>query len=225
MRPRLLARSPAAPWPGRAGVLAAVVLHGAAVWLLLPHGARAPMAAGDPPTIEIEMVDQAAAAKGGAAAVDASPTPPDPTPPAPAPGPAPGPGDPARLPAPAIPPTTASRVAEVNLGDAEADREALRVTGDNVVPPRPDALFHNKGPAYPIEAARRRHEGEVLLQLRVGTSGVPEAVTVVRSSGDQSLDRAALEAVQLWRFLPARNNGVAVPFDYLQSINFSLTVR
>ena len=96
------------------------------------------------------------------------------------------------------------------MGDAEADREALRVAGDNVVPPRPDALFHNKGPAYPIEAARRRHEGEVLLQLRVGTSGVPEAVTVVRSSGDPSLDRAALEAVQLWRFLPARNNGVAV---------------
>ncbi len=113
----------------------------------------------------------------------------------------------------------------MNLGDADDDQDPLRVTGDNVVPPRPDAVFHNKPPSYPADAARRHHEGIVVVRARVGTAGVPEAVDVVSSSGDASLDRAAREAVQLWRFQPARNKGAAVPFDYEASISFKLDDR
>jgi len=190
---------------------------------------------GDPPMIEIEMVEQAQQEQGrpatgspppeaAAAAAETKPQPPqdngDPTPPS-APQPTP-PSPPAPPAPPSAPPATTPAV---NLGNADEDQGPLSVTGSIVVPPRPDAVFHNKPPGYPAEAARRRHEGTVLVRARVTEAGVPGQVDVVTSSGDASLDRAARDAVQLWRFEPARSNGMPVPFDYDVNIRFSLSDR
>ena len=54
-------------------------------------------------------------------------------------------------------------------------------------------------PSYPIDERARRHTGQVMVQLRIGREGIPEDVAIVSSSGYPGLDRAALNAVRLWR--------------------------
>lgn len=54
----------------------------------------------------------------------------------------------------------------------------------------------------------------------VGADGAPASVSVVETSGNRELDRAALEAVRRWRFQPATANGqpaggsVVVPIEF-----------
>ncbi len=199
-----------------AGVVS-LLLHGAAVWALLPRGGgRTGIEA--PPLIEIELVDQAAQIRGTIDATPGQPPPEPETPPAPQDqaGSLPPPPPPTRPVAPG-PPARAA----VNLAGADQDQEPLSVTGRDVVPPRPDGV-RNKPPAYPADAARRRAEGTVGLRIHVTEAGTPAWVDVVASSGDASLDRAAREAVALWRFQPARNNGGPVPFDFEYRIRFTL---
>lgn len=63
---------------------------------------------------------------------------------------------------------------------------------------------HNPKPEYPERARREGWEGTVLLQVLVDQEGKSKWVEVSRSSGFESLDGAALEAVKRWRFHPAR---------------------
>ena len=109
-----------------------------------------------------------------------------------------------------------------SLAKAQENRAGLKITGDNVVPPRLDARFHNAPPAYPANALRGHVEGDVLLAIRVTAAGLPGLIVVQASSGDPELDRAAKDAVARWRFLPARNAGAAVSFDFKQAIRFRL---
>ena len=202
-----------------------VLLHGAAVWLLLPHGGgRDGMET--PPLIEIELVEQAALQQGA----EANPAQPPPAPEAPEPPPPQPLGE-----LPPMPPPPPPRVQEappgpaapstVNLGNAGQDQDPLSVSGPNVVPPRAEASIRNKPPAYPPEAARRGAQGTVGLLVHVTETGVPGWVEIRVSSGDAALDRAAQEAVSLWRFQPARRGGVPVPFDYPQNIQFTIGGR
>ena len=59
-------------------------------------------------------------------------------------------------------------------------------------------------PKYPDTARRDGKEGRVLLRVLVNEEGRTASVEVNRSSGVESLDQAALEAIQRWRFSPAR---------------------
>ncbi len=102
------------------------------------------------------------------------------------------------------------------------DQAGLKVTGDNTVPPRPDARFHNAAPGYPLTALRERAEGDVLLAIHVTAAGLPEFVAVQASSGHPDLDRAARDAAAQWRFVPARNAEGAASFDFKQLIRFRL---
>ena len=197
-----------------------MLLHVALVWVFLPHtpGAGRHLAEA-PPTFEIEMVDQPAAARG------ATPNIPG-TPPSAPPKPDLGP-DPADDLPPPQPPSAVARPgpappAPVNLSGSDEDRDPLLVTGDNVVPPRPDATIHNRPPSYPADAARRHSQGLVGLLIHVTETGIPAWVDVRVSSGDPSLDDAAREAAALWRFQPARNGNTPVPFDLAYNIHFSL---
>lgn len=61
---------------------------------------------------------------------------------------------------------------------------------------------------YPALAKRRGEQGTVLLRVLIGSDGVPQRVEIERSSGSATLDRAAREAVQTWRFTPGTRNGV-----------------
>ncbi|WP_421707233.1 TonB family protein [Algihabitans sp.] len=65
----------------------------------------------------------------------------------------------------------------------------------------------NPAPVYPEIARQRDQEGRVLLRVTVGSDGRAREVRVLRSSGHSRLDRAARQAVERWRFVPARQAG------------------
>jgi periplasmic protein TonB len=75
-------------------------------------------------------------------------------------------------------------------------------------------------PVYPEIARAARKEGVVILEVVIATNGAVESVRVLR--GVPMLDQAAVAAVQLWRFEPARLNGQAVPVVMTVTINFQL---
>lgn len=78
-------------------------------------------------------------------------------------------------------------------------------------PPRFDADYlHNPPPAYPPLARRMHLEGRVVLRVHVGHEGRPLEVLVDTGSGYDILDRAALDAVRRWRFVPARRGAEAI---------------
>lgn len=66
-------------------------------------------------------------------------------------------------------------------------------------------------PTYPPAALRNGVEGSVVVRVDVDATGYPMNVTIIQRSGSRDLDRAAADAVRRWRFLPAQNNGQAVP--------------
>lgn len=80
--------------------------------------------------------------------------------------------------------------------------------------------LHNPKPVYPPFSRRAGEEGRVLLRVRVSPEGAALAVEVEQSSGFARLDKAALEAVQKWRFIPARRGNeiletsVTVPLTF-----------
>lgn len=65
-------------------------------------------------------------------------------------------------------------------------------------------------PEYPSRALRLRQEGVVLLHVLVSEDGSQQSVKIVRPSGYDLLDNAALKAVQKWRFEPTQRNGQAI---------------
>ncbi len=65
-------------------------------------------------------------------------------------------------------------------------------------------------PSYPPSARRLGIEGIVRVRVLVGTDGKVIQALVVKTSGHEALDAAALEAVVDWRFEPAQLDGEPV---------------
>lgn len=83
-------------------------------------------------------------------------------------------------------------------------------------------VSHRVLPVYPMIARRHGLEGTVVLRVLVAeTGGVGEAA-VEASSGCADLDKAAVEAVRKWRFIPATRGGVAVAVWVRQPVTFRL---
>ncbi|WP_432742697.1 energy transducer TonB [Methylobacter sp. G7] len=80
----------------------------------------------------------------------------------------------------------------------------------------------NPKPKYPGIATSRGWEGTVHLRVRVSVEGDSEDVTVQRSSGHDVLDEAAIEAVEKWKFMPAKRGGTAVASSVIVPIEFVL---
>lgn len=80
----------------------------------------------------------------------------------------------------------------------------------------------NRMPRYPEDARERGAEGRVVLEVAVDATGRARAVRVVRSSGEDDLDAAALKAVRGWRFKPARRGGLPVAGTATVPIRFRL---
>lgn len=85
------------------------------------------------------------------------------------------------------------------------------------------AYLSNPKPVYPALSRERQEEGTVMLKVMVEASGQASSVALHRSSGYPRLDRAAQDAVQRWRFVPARRGDAAVAGHVIVPINFNLT--
>jgi len=75
-------------------------------------------------------------------------------------------------------------------------------------------------PVYPMIAKQAHLQGMVILEAVLDAQGRVESVRVLRSI--PQLDRAAVDAVQQWRFTPALLNGQAVPVVMTVTVNFTL---
>ena len=62
----------------------------------------------------------------------------------------------------------------------------------------------------------------MLLRVLVNVTGLPEEISIARSSGYPSLDRAAEKAVQHWRFTPGTRDGKPVAMRVEVPIRFRL---
>ncbi len=88
---------------------------------------------------------------------------------------------------------------------------ATKIVVSATTPPRLRAEYlRNPSPEYPRRARRDGIEGTVTLKVLVTAAGAPGEVKVETSSGYESLDRAALNAVRGWQFIPARRADEAI---------------
>ena len=72
------------------------------------------------------------------------------------------------------------------------------------------ANLNNPPTRYPAIARQRRWVGTVLLEVHVLANGSPSEVKVVKSSGHELLDDAAVEQLKTWSFTPARRGNKTV---------------
>ncbi len=115
----------------------------------------------------------------------------------------------------ALPPSEPDQASGTD-GDGDGDPEAR--------PPRYGlAGLANPAPAYPWLARRNGEEGRVVVRVTVDAAGRAAMTELARSSGHQRLDRAALEALERWRFAPAERGGRPVPGTVEVPVTFRLT--
>lgn len=118
-------------------------------------------------------------------------------------------------------PQTPSRQDSSPAAQNDSALSAPFVQGDNGAIAQP-GYDSNPPPPYPYQARKNHQEGRVILQVRVNKKGQPEEVRLKESSGFPLLDTAALNAVQKWRFKPARLAGVAIETIVDVPIRFQL---
>lgn len=82
--------------------------------------------------------------------------------------------------------------------------------------------LNNPAPIYPNISRLRGETGKVLLRVQVNTEGRPSRIDMHRSSGNQSLDEAAIKAVNKWNFIPAKVDGSPINSTVIVPIEFKL---
>lgn len=80
----------------------------------------------------------------------------------------------------------------------------------------------NHAPSYPKLARDLGIKGTVLLDVLVSPQGSPWIVEIKSSSGFEILDKAAVEAVWLWEFIPAVRDGSLIAEYTTVPIKFGL---
>ncbi len=79
-------------------------------------------------------------------------------------------------------------------------------------------------PEYPPASRRAGEAGTVTLAAFVQADGRPSEVKVVKSSGFEKLDEAAVKEVQRnWRFVPGKEDGKPVAMWHTFAVTFRLT--
>jgi TonB family protein len=92
---------------------------------------------------------------------------------------------------------------------------AYRVGGGVSVP---KAIYH-PDPQYPIAARDSNLPATVILWVIVGPDGLPHEIRVAQAAG-HGFDENAIEAVQKWRFKPAKKDGQPVAVQINVQIHF-----
>ena len=91
-------------------------------------------------------------------------------------------------------------------------------------PPKPvDGLVAlQKALVYPESARRKGIEGNSILSIIVGEDGSLQAVKVLKTSGDESCDQAAMKAAKAVKWNPGLRDGLPVSVQITMPIVFKL---
>lgn len=146
------------------------------------------------------------------------PSPPIAAPSPPVPVPVSRPLPPRPRPSPAAPVTPSPTATESAVDSAAKTSDAAAPTMSPAAPLAVAAeaasapAYHmgavsTPSPDYPYSARKRRREGLVLIGLEVAADGSVSAARVLESSGDASLDEAALSTLRRWKLRPATMAG------------------
>lgn len=87
---------------------------------------------------------------------------------------------------------------------------------------QPPRAIKKHAPNYPPRAAEREIEGFVVCRLLVDKHGHVKTIQIERSKPKNIFDQAAKQAIQRWRFTPARFQGKAVSVWVRQRLVFQL---
>ena len=130
------------------------------------------------------------------------------------PPPTPQPQPPALQPSPN--PTATNPNAPLATSNATASA-AITATSPATTSPAPAkvelpthvaAYLQNPKPDYPALSVRRGEQGQVVLNVLIGVEGKAQKAEIVKSSGFERLDAAALATVLRWRYVPGKRGGV-----------------
>ncbi|MCC7047973.1 MAG: TonB family protein [Alphaproteobacteria bacterium] len=114
--------------------------------------------------------------------------------------------------------------AEPSVGAAAAAGRAAASLGDVGPLALLDPAYREPPtpPVYPPRSVLLGEQGQVIVRAAIDPRGTPEEVTVWTSSGHPLLDKAAVDAVKRWRFVPARRGGATVAAWVQVPVNFKL---
>jgi len=116
------------------------------------------------------------------------------------------------------------------IADTEFEEDLIRTmpTGPEIeivpyykVEVKPKPIFQQK-PRYPDLARRAGIEGQAVVKALVDIDGSVMDVQILKSSGNQMLDEAALVAARRWKFSPAKQRDKYVRVYVSIPINFRL---
>ena len=122
-----------------------------------------------------------------------------------------------------LPPVEAPPIETAPLVEPVAESQSAPVA--NSVPPVESAslaVTKRVDPVYPPASRRAGEEGQVHLRVLVDESGRPREVTILKSSGFERLDEAAVAAIKRWHFSPARQGSGPVTAWTQVSVMFRL---
>ena len=89
--------------------------------------------------------------------------------------------------------------------------------------PSSDAQYlQNPKPNYPAMSKRMGEQGKVLVLVLIGADGLPQKAEIKQSSGFERLDKAALNTVMSWKYVPGKRGGVPEAMWFNVPINFVL---
>ena len=110
---------------------------------------------------------------------------------------------------------------ELDIGaDAGLDDRSIDVQVEVQVDQRP-SILRSPDPKYPEAARRANREAVVIVEFTVDVNGRPTDIKVPKPKGF-GFDEAAIEAIERWRFTPAKKDGESVPMRVRQPIRFNL---
>lgn len=90
----------------------------------------------------------------------------------------------------------------------------------------PAKVISREAPRYPATALKQDLEGWVSVGFIIDTQGIPQNIKVVDSDPSSAFEQAAIEAVEKWRFTPAKNEQTNAPIDSViesTKLNFKIT--
>lgn len=83
-------------------------------------------------------------------------------------------------------------------------------------------ILSSTEPEYPEDARADEIEGTVVVGMTVSVDGGVSSAWVISSSGYDSLDQAAVNAVYNWRFVPAKNGDIPIEVNTRVPVTFHL---